>query len=110
MSEETSASPAGEWVCLEVWGCRTHWGLLSEVERFGTKMARIDEYEPGASEPVRTRYYGGSSIFSVTPVEETYARCRADGRLVRPAALPAPDSRRRVEDVDFDDIEEEGGM
>lgn len=72
----TNDMPQGDWVLLEVFGHRRHWGLISEIERFGTKMARIDEYRPGEAEPVRTHFYGGASIFSITSITEEMARRR----------------------------------
>jgi len=101
MSMHTESTAPGEWVLLEVFGHRQHWGLLSEVERFGAKLARIDEYGPGDAEPVATHFYGGASIFSLTPVSEAVARERS-GHSRRPAAqyLPPPE---------FDDFSDEIG-
>jgi hypothetical protein len=31
-----------EWMLVEIFGHRTHWGRGIEVERFGAKMLRID--------------------------------------------------------------------
>jgi len=65
--------PPEEWAKVEIFGHRTHVGRTSEVERFGTKMLRIDE--PTADPEVfTTHFYGGSSIFSLSPVTEQAAR------------------------------------
>ncbi len=65
--------PPEEWAKVEIFGHRTHVGRISEVERFGTKMLRIDE--PTADPEVFvTLFYGGGSVFSVAPVTEQAAR------------------------------------
>lgn len=66
-----------EYAIVEVFGHRRHGGRVSEVERFGTKMLRIDIPKPDAAaapgDPFagaayESHYYGGGSIFSLTPV------------------------------------------
>lgn len=102
---DQSPPPPGEWVLLEVFGHRRHWGLLSEVERFGTKMARIDEYRPDDAAPVSTLFYGGASIFSIRPEREAFARLRTAERWGCPVpALPAP------ADPDDDYPDDEDGL
>ena len=65
--------PADEWAKVEIFGHRQHVGRIAEVERFGTKMLRIDE--PTADPEVfTTHFYGGGSVFSITPVTEQAAR------------------------------------
>lgn len=65
--------PAEEWARVEVFGHRSHVGRVSEVERFGAKMLRIDvpTIDPAIFE---THFYGGGSIFSMTPTTEEAAR------------------------------------
>lgn len=81
--------PAGEWVLLEIFGHRRHFGFLTEIGRFGSKLARIDEYRPGEDTPAATHYYGGGAIFSVTPVTEETARAQS-GFYAQPACLALP--------------------
>ncbi len=95
--------PRGEWVMLEIFGHRRHWGLLTEIERFGTKLARIDEFVPDTADPVATHFYGGGSIFSVTPVTEETARKQVAWQHPRPAVQSLPP---QAFDPDFDEIEE----
>lgn len=90
--------PGGEWVRLEIFGHRCHYGLLTEIERFGAKLARIDEFRVGEDRPFRTLVYSGGAIFSVLPVTEKTAREQA-GFYVPPAVLSLPSS----DDEDCDD-------
>ena len=67
----------GEWVFLEILGHRSHYGLLTEVDRFGLKFARIEIFATGDAAPRDVRAYGGASIFSITPVSEEMCRERS---------------------------------
>lgn len=103
MTDQTT--PPGEWVLLEIFGHRQHWGYLTEVERFGSKLARIDEFRPGEDAPRTTHYYGGGSIFSITPVTEETARKRIAYERLAPAVqslLPPAD----MDTYDDDDDEQ----
>lgn len=125
-TEQETAAPADEdfeWMMVEIFGHRSHWGKGKEVERFGSKMLRIDvpqvEWsEPTADKPAPepivtgwvTHFYGGASIFSNTLTDETTA-IRRNAPYSRPARfLPAPDPEERDHDpepwVNPDDVEE----
>lgn len=116
---------AFEWMLVEIFGHRTHWGRGIEVERFGAKMLRIDvpqvewttptEDKP-APEPVAkgwvTHFYGGASIFSNTLTDERTVLIR-NAPYAKPALYLAPpesesetaeDQDNRPLDVDEDDI------
>lgn len=60
------------WALVEVMGHRTLIGEISEAEQYGTAMLRIDT--PGPDDQTVTQFYGGSSIFSITPMTEASAR------------------------------------
>jgi hypothetical protein len=87
MSEEATAAPAAEeddfeWMMVEIFGHRMHYGRGKEVERFGSKMLRIDvpqvEWAPVVEGEVlkpiavawTTLFYGGASIFSNALTDE----------------------------------------
>lgn len=77
-----------EWVILELMGHRVLAGRLSEVERAGTKLLRIEvplgpPPADGTPEKFFVQDYGGSALYCVTPVPEEVAREKA--RLYRPA-------------------------
>jgi len=95
-------SPPPEiWACVKIFGHRKHYGKIREVERFGTKMLRVDVPAKlgapllGEDEQFETFMYGGSAIFSLTPMTEEAARKWADAerpQSYRPLnRLPAPD-------------------
>lgn len=92
-------APQPEWAIVEIFGHRSHAGRIQEVERFGTKMLRIDV--PGDGDAVyATHFYGGASIFSLRPCTEEAARKVAEYERPRPyasLALPAPDDDETVE-------------
>lgn len=75
-----------EWGRVEIFGHRSHIGRLSEVERFGTKMLRIDAPTTDP-EVFETFYYGGGSVFSIAPMTEEAARAWAARYAPRPVAL-----------------------
>lgn len=87
----------GEWVRFEVFGHRCHYGRLTEVERFGAKLARIEVYCVDGHFMAELTY-SGAAIFSLSPVLEEVARkqtgthgcTHASHRVVAPPALDAP--------------------
>lgn len=59
-----------EYAIVEVFGHRKHAGRIYEVERFGTKLLRIDIPKDGDfALGFSTHFYGGPSIFSMTPCD-----------------------------------------
>jgi len=101
--------PPEIWACVEIFGHRKHYGRVKEIERFGCKMLRVDVPAAvaapllGEAETFDTCLYGGSAIFSFTPMTEAAARKWADAERPKPwrplDRLPAPDP-------DFDEIED----
>lgn len=84
-TETTSASDIGDgwdWAVVEIMGHRRHAGRIREEERFGAKMIRIDVPTVTVTRPADggepttsvekwiTHWYGGPSIFSITPTDE----------------------------------------
>lgn len=100
-----------DWAIVEIFGHRRHVGRVREEERFGTKMLRIDvpkvDPETAALAGYASHYYGGGSIFSITPTDEDSA-VRANKPWAPPSrsTLPAP----TLDDGPFDhDQEDEDG-
>lgn len=64
-----------------------------EVDRFGTKLLRIDV--PLGGDFVAgfvSHFYGGAAIFSITPTDgETVRRLNRSYEAARTYSLPAPD-------------------
>lgn len=98
---QDGSPPPAIWACVEIFGHRKHYGRIQEVERFGTKMLRVDvpvsASAPllGEEERFETFLYGGGSIFSLTPMTEGAARKWAEQERPRPISplsrLPAPE-------------------
>jgi hypothetical protein len=107
---EPDTQPA-TWACVEIFGHRKHYGRISEVEKFGAKFLRVDvpgmAAAPllGEAETFTTFVYGGSAIFSVTPMTEEACRKWAEHERPKPMseyrALPRPS-------YDADDDDDEG--
>jgi hypothetical protein len=95
-----------EWCVVELMGHVRMAGLVSEEERFGVKMGRIDVPNPDGS--MFTQYFGGSSVYRITPTTEDIARAVAARNVPQPVQryeLPAPGaaSTPQPERVPFDD-------
>lgn len=95
--DDTISHPE-EWAKVEIFGHRQHVGRISEVERFGTKMLRIDE-PTRDPEVFTTHFYGGSSVFSISPVTEQAAR----EWVARYRYVPPPRPALDAEGGDLDD-------
>ncbi len=64
---------AASWAIVELMGHRKLAGLVSEETKFGTAMLRIDVPAIGDIAAF-TQYYGGTSIYAMTPCSEQVAR------------------------------------
>lgn len=82
---EEQAGNGWEWAIVEIFGHRRHAGRIREEDRFGAKLLRIDVPNKGTPAELgwTTHYYGGSSIFSLTPTDEASAL-----RINRPYDAP----------------------
>lgn len=67
-------------------------GLVTEAELFGSKLARIDIPSPDGDKFV-TQYFGGSSVYRITPTTEEIARRVAANNA------PSPINRWELEPV-----------
>jgi hypothetical protein len=93
------------WAIVEIMGHRRLAGYVSEVSIAGAAMLRVDVAgkEPG-SEPKATQFYGGASLFCVTPTTEEVARKEANPPEWQPYQLPAREEE--IDDDSEDDREE----
>ncbi len=98
------------WVCLEVFGHRQHFGLLTEIEQFGAKFARIDVTCVNGH-ALHSPTYAGAAIFSIThlPGGEEEAR-RRTGAYGCEACTPGLALPGRVDDEDEDDDDDPHGL
>lgn len=114
MSDETKTNGTNgidfkEWAILELMGHVKLGGIVTEVEMFGAKLGRIEV--PTATGFV-TQFFGGGSVYRLTPTTEAIARLVAQSNAPAPinrwelpqlaAASGAPDPRGDDED-DRDD-------
>jgi hypothetical protein len=60
------------WCILELFGHIRLGGYVTEEERFGAKMGRIDLHSHTGA--ITTQYFGGSSIYRLTPTTEEIAK------------------------------------
>jgi len=83
----------GAWAILELMGHVKLAGFVTEEELFGSKMGRVDI--PGEDGQTMTQYFGGHTVYRLTPVTEQVARAFAARNRPRPVQvyelqLPAP--------------------
>ncbi len=112
MDEDKQQEPDGfgVWGILELMGHVKMAGFITEEERFGVKMGRIDVPADDGDEPY-TQYFGGSAVYRLTPVTETVARAFSARNRPRPvhvydlALLPAsaPDPSPSLDEWEDDE-------
>jgi len=94
------------WAVIELMGHVRMAGKVSEIERFGCKVGRIDI--PDGDNSFKTQFFGGGSLYRETPCTEEVARAIAARCMPEPIspwempqrpALPAP-----VQDADPADV------
>lgn len=84
----------GTWAILELMGHVKLAGYITEEELFGSKIGRIDI--PGESGATAvTQYFGGHTVYRLTPVTEEVARAFAIGHQ------PAPVTRWELKTVEL---------
>lgn len=71
------------WAILELMGHVRLAGKISEVERFGSKMGRIDIPD---GEGWITQFFGGGSVYRITFVTEAVARHTAKSTAPAPVS------------------------
>lgn len=80
------------WAIVELMGHVRIAGYVREVTQYGAAMGRIDI--PGEGDkPIATQFFGGASVYRITPVSEEAARAVAARSWPEPVyhwELPAP--------------------
>lgn len=105
MAEEAEPAEKFEtWAIVELMGHIRLGGRVTEEVRFGTTMGRIDIPGEKDGEFVATQYFGGASVYRVTPCDEATARKVAEAARPRPPSqfsLPHYDDFEGIEgDID----------
>lgn len=107
MSDDSTAYTG--WAVVELMGHRRIAGHVSEAAQYGTAMIRIDVPTEDGRPPI-TQFYGGNSIYCLSPVTEDVARAVARRNqpapvspyeILPPKAMPSP----RI-DPDLEDDED----
>lgn len=96
----------GQWAVVELLGHVKVAGYVTEEEHFGSKLGRIDV--PGEEQTI-TQYFGGNTLYRLTPVTEEVARAfaaRSSPRPVHVYELLPPEPRPTA--FDLEDGEELG--
>lgn len=105
MSENNTPEPIQTWAVVELMGHVKTAGRVSEEAHFGTVLLRLDI--PAVNHiPEHTEYYGGASIYRITPCTEEAARLVLERVQTMPAVpfmLPRPEFGQREMFVEDDD-------
>lgn len=87
------------WGIIEIMGHNTIAGYISEVSMYGVAMMRVDVPACG-DQSAYTKYYGGSSIYGITPTTQEIATEAAERLRIRPVSewlIPTPANRQLVD-------------
>lgn len=94
MTSETKVPEYEGFAVVELMGHRRLAGYVREVSMFGTAMLRVDVPGDEPENAHATQYYGGGSIYALTPCSEEIARALSKHARETPEAiayaLPAP--------------------
>lgn len=85
-NEETAiGADFDHFAIVELMGHVRMAGRLTEVERFGSKLGKIEVIDR-AGDVVATQYFGGASVYRITPCTEETAR-----EMAKSASSAGPD-------------------
>jgi hypothetical protein len=89
---DNEIKPIQTWAIVELMGHVKSAGMVSEETHFGTVLLRLDVPASDGNQP-RTEFYGGSSIYRLTPCTEEVAMLvlkRSTPVQIVPYELPRP--------------------
>jgi hypothetical protein len=102
---KTGETIVDNFAIVEIFGHRKHAGRIMEVEQYGTKMLRVDiPTEGDFDKGFTSHFYGGGSIFSVTPCTLDYVR-QINQPYQRPALMAPRAGDGTMDGLDDDDQE-----
>lgn len=84
MSDGSPGQAFETWALVELMGHRRMAGKVSEQTIAGAGTIRVDVFVGDAPEPAVTQFYGGGSIYCLTPISETTARTFARQNIPTP--------------------------
>jgi hypothetical protein len=91
------------WAIVELFGHAKIAGRISEVQKYGTTLLRVD-IPAGTANPAFTRDFGGGAIYSITYVTESIARRAAEVMSPLPVTVYgviAPERQLSLPEVEF---------
>lgn len=91
-ADETAEEPE-RYAVVEIFGHRKHVGRIMEVERFGSKMLRVDVPNDGDfAAGFVSHFYSGGAIFGLTETDlDTVRRANRPWQPTGHYSLPAPE-------------------
>lgn len=87
MTTETKIPEYEGWAVVELMGHRRLAGYVREAAAFGTSLLRVDVPGDDPAIAFATQYYGGGSIYALTPCTEEIARSLSKHTRETPAAI-----------------------
>jgi hypothetical protein len=100
MSEKTF----DQWCIVEIMGFSKIAGRVTEETIAGTAFIRVDVPETD-NNPAYTKYFGGSSIYAITPVSEEIARLALSQMRSEPIQIYIPSALQLTEPEEEDIID-----
>lgn len=111
MSQEEQAKFEG-FAIVELMGRNVVAGYVSEQVIAGAALLRVDV--PATDrQPAYTKFFGGASIYGITPTTEEIARRAAERLNIRPVSewvVPTPANRQLVDTTADDDFDDDDGI
>lgn len=101
----TPDAPFDHWAVVELLGHVRIAGRVTEEERFGSKLGRVDI--PTGDATFVTQYFSGNSVYRITPTTEALARQVAAGSRPAPVHQLAAPERSDGEDDPDNEYEED---
>lgn len=78
---QPAAEQPAVWAVVSLMGHKQYAGRLTEEEKFGSKLGRLDIPE---GDGFRSIYFGGGSVYSIDIVTEEVARIAAKRSMPKP--------------------------
>ena len=105
MTDKSPSTPEYEgWAIIEIMGHTKAVGQIKEVSMAGTVLLKVNIPDPENGETLLTQYYGGSSIFSVTPCDKETAMKMIERQywnLSEPVRLALKEREKDAQEVNF---------
>ena len=88
-----AADSAREYALVEIFGHRSHYAEISDVERAGAKLLRVHDVDTD-----QVHFYGGAAIFSMTVISKARIDAHIEERAQRKKMEEDREARWRAEE------------